>query len=628
MVSQTIQSKNRIALFFMALLACALGCDSQDFSQLFQKTQSSQEVRAQEETEGERHQNHDEEITGTDVSDHQEKIAGLNLLCQNPVSDAGSVYVICALSAPVDESIQVRWNVNYDFSVIPEKEISTIKIQLPGDRVDDLMIEIEFFVDVSSGRDPVKLKTERISIAIEEDLSQDSNSESVPLIDKALVSHKVTPDSSPEEAEASVIPGNVLQVSAGTDHSCAIIAEPNTTSGPVKCWGRNGSGQLGLEHTTQTGDDPGEMGSGLKSVDLGSGRSAVQIDLGNYHSCALLDDGSVKCWGFNSKGELGQGHKQTLGRAAGDMGDALIPVDLGDGKKAAQVSAGQNHSCALLDDGTVKCWGYNGFGQLGINSTSQIGDNATEMGNALIPADFGSGVKAVEITTGKNHSCARLENGSVYCWGENGSGQLGQGHTDHIGDQPGETGNLLPINLGDGRKASRISAGSEHNCAILDNGTVKCWGANDYGQLGLGHSANLGDQPDEMGNALLTVDLGPDMTAVDIIAGRYHSCALLNTGKVKCWGRSDRGQLGLGNNLTVGNKANQMGQFLPETDLGSGQTVLQIASGYLHNCAILGDTRQLKCWGYNYFGQLGAGHSSNIGDDPGEVGVDLSVTNL
>ena len=121
------------------------------------------------------------------------------------------------------------------------------------------------------------------------------------------------------------------------------------------------------------GDDPNEMGSNLPFVQLGANRTATEIAVGEYHSCALLDDGSVKCWGRNSYGQLGIGNTTQIGDGEGEL-RGLSTVDLGSGRTAVSITAGKWHTCALLDDGSVKCWGDNGYGQLGIGNTTSMGD--------------------------------------------------------------------------------------------------------------------------------------------------------------------------------------------------------------------------------------------------------------
>jgi alpha-tubulin suppressor-like RCC1 family protein len=190
------------------------------------------------------------------------------------------------------------------------------------------------------------------------------------------------------------------------------------------------------------------------------------------------------------------------------MGATLPAVDLGPGRTALQVIAGDRHTCARLDDGSVKCWGRNLEGQLGLGDTVQRGASPGQMGASLPSVSLGPGRTALQLTAGAEHTCARLDDGSAKCWGRNDFGQLGLGDTQPRGGGPGEMSAALPaISLGPGRTALGLAAGGGHTCARLDDGAVKCWGLNDVGQLGLGDTLNRGDGPGQMGAALPVVQL-------------------------------------------------------------------------------------------------------------------------
>ncbi len=403
-------------------------------------------------------------------------------------------------------------------------------------------------------------------------------------------------------------------ISAGDFHTCALLV-----TGTVKCWGQGGYGQLGQGSTTSRGDGPNEMGDNLAAVALGAGRTATAISAGARHACALLDNGTVKCWGEGFYGQLGQGSTSTLGDGPNEMGDNLAAVALGAGRTATAISAGTTHTCALLDNGTVKCWGEGLYGQLGQGSTSNRGDEPNEMGDNLAAVALGAGRTATAISAGGYHACALLDNGTVKCWGHGAYGQLGHGSTSTLGDGPNEMGdNLAAVALGAGRTATAISAGARHTCALLDNGTVKCWGEGCYGQLGQGNTNRLGDGPNEMGDNLAAVALGAGRTATAISAGGNHTCALLDNGTVKCWGGGAAGQLGQGSISNLGDEPNEMGDFLAAVALGVGRTALATTAGGYHTCALL-DNASVKCWGGNVQGQLGQGSTTNLGDSPGEM---------
>jgi alpha-tubulin suppressor-like RCC1 family protein len=284
--------------------------------------------------------------------------------------------------------------------------------------------------------------------------------------------------------------------------NCAVL-----DTGLIKCWGYNAYGSLGLGDQVSRGKAPEHMGNNLPAVDLGAGKLAAQIDMGAFHTCARLTDGAVKCWGACSQGVCGLPGNPVIGDGPNEMGDNLPTVDLGVGAAAAKLALGSYHSCALLTDGRVKCWGQGDRGQLGLGDPANRGDNPGEMGDALPAVDLGGGVTVIDIESLGDSTCALLGDGSVKCWGWNLHGQLGLGDTANRGDGPGEMGDALPaVDLGTGRTAVAI-ASAIATCAVLDDGSLKCWGQNYAGGLGLGDVASRGDQPGEMGDALPTVKL-------------------------------------------------------------------------------------------------------------------------
>jgi alpha-tubulin suppressor-like RCC1 family protein len=333
----------------------------------------------------------------------------------------------------------------------------------------------------------------------------------------------------------------VKELGCGYRFQCAL-----TTAGQVVCWGYNDYEQLGRGDQAVP-DTFAELGDNLQVVNFGAGRTAIQIASGGLHSCAVLDNGDVKCWGYNAYGQLGYGDTVNRGWSPSEMGDNLPAVNLGTGRTAIAVSVEEYNSCALLDNGAVKCWGTNGAGQLGQGDTITRGDNPGEMGDNLLPINLGTGKTAVQISLGRGHACVRLNDQSLKCWGNNIYGALGLGTTDARGDQPGEMGDNLPaINLGTGRIAVDVNAAEWFTCALLDDSTLKCWGAGAPAAEN-GTWSNLGDQPGEMGDNLAPVNLGTGKTVIRFSSRWAHSCAVLNDGSVKCWGYNINGQLGLGN---------------------------------------------------------------------------------
>lgn len=412
----------------------------------------------------------------------------------------------------------------------------------------------------------------------------------------------------------------VLMVTAGGGHTCALL-----TAGKVKCWGKNEHGELGLGDTAPRGALPEDMGANLPAVDLGE--PAVLITAGLCHTCALLESGAVKCWGCNDRGQLGLGDKEPRGVAPSELGAALLAVDLG-GPAAKTVVAGVDHTCALLSDGSVKCWGHNEHGELGIGDNVDRGTKEGQMGEALPAVDLGSGAEVTALALGNQHTCALLSTGKVKCWGQNHVGQLGLGDSADRGKSTGQMGDALPaIDLGLEAEVVTLASGYHFNCAILLSGKTKCWGRNAFGQLGIGKVDDRGNSADEMGDALPVIDLGTDKIAVQLAAGDTFACALLNDESLKCWGGATFGQLGLGDIASRGDGPNEMGDNLPALALGTGKVPAGVTADLARACAVLAD-KSAKCWGANPMGALGIGAAGPRGDNPDEMGDALPIVRL
>lgn len=327
--------------------------------------------------------------------------------------------------------------------------------------------------------------------------------------------------------------------------------------GSVNCWGYNGDGQLGRDKASYLfAEEP------LTPLPVNLGAAAKSIALGAYHSCAILEDGSVNCWGYNGDGQLGNGKQESSATP--------VLVDLS-GAKATAMALGSFHSCALLEGGLIRCWGYGGMGQLG--------DGVESSSRKPVPVDLG-GVKATAVALGAYHSCALLEGGIVKCWGSNSSSQIGA-------ELIGRSATPVTIDLG-GAVAIELAVGIDHSCALLSGGAVKCWGYGGYGQLGNGLKED----------SLAPVSVALGVEAIGLALGFSHSCALLSGGAVKCWGSGLlHGQLGNG---AKGDS------FAPVTvELGAAQASV-IVSGDSHSCALL-EGSSMECWGHGGYGQLGNG---------------------
>ena len=301
--------------------------------------------------------------------------------------------------------------------------------------------------------------------------------------------------------------------------------------------------------------------------------SRPTITAGNAHSCALTAAGGVRCWGSNARGQLGDGTTT----------ERTTPVDVvGLGSPVRTLDAGWNFTCAVTRSGGVKCWGYNGQGQLGNGTTT----------DSLTPSDvagLASGVTA--ISAGVLHACALTTRGGVVCWGRNDAGQLGDGTTSD---------RLTPVDVaGLGSGVVAISAGVRHTCAVTRQGAVMCWGANNAGELGDGTTTGRL-------TPVKVVGLPGRTTAVAAGTGEptleaSHTCAVTTPGRVMCWGLNWGGQLGDGTTTDSPTPVQVAG-------LRSG--IGQIAAGGTHTCAL---TRRggVKCWGYNGQGQLGDGTTTD-----------------
>ena len=415
----------------------------------------------------------------------------------------------------------------------------------------------------------------------------------------------------------SIQNNEVANIFSGWSHTCVV-----TELGMVKCWGNNTAGQLGIGNIEDMGDESDEMGENLPYVDLGTNLTTETAALGEAHTCLLFTNNSVKC--FGNIAALGLGY--TDGNGAGDgyleTGDYMPFWPMPAGRNVSQIAAGGGHTCAVLDDGSMTCWGENAEGQLGMGNTTDLGTQTDQVGDSVAYVSLPTGVTVSAMALGKTHTCVLYDDGNVACWGDNAYGQLGIGSTDDIGDGGGEMGNSLTnITWPTGRYASSITAGDGFTCAILDNDDVLCWGLNDVGQLGLGNTNNYGDSSGEAISSLSGIDLGGSFVAEAIDAGRDHICAKDYPNTIKCWGGNANGQLGLGDLDNRGDEALEMGSNLPHVDLGtSNPNPREITVGDNFACyrKNTGSNAVVKCWGASANGRLGYEDTETLGDSPND----------
>jgi len=340
-----------------------------------------------------------------------------------------------------------------------------------------------------------------------------------------------------------------------TLHVCAVL-----DSAKVSCWGDD---DIGFPHET-----PGIT-------------TAVQAS-GSFFgaNCAVLTSGRLNCWGVNAWGQLGDGTKS--GKNS--------PVEAKGITNALQVSAGYQHMCAALASGKVNCWGSNPNGELGDGSYTI----------STVPVEVSGISSARQVSAGSRHSCALLISGKVNCWGDNARGQLGDGSY---------TSSPVPVEVSGITNATQVSAGAVFSCALLASDKVKCWGSNGSWQLGTTFFPPAGD-PIFWANVPREIPGLSDVKQVS--AGSSHACALLASGKVKCWGQGEGGGLGNGT----------QDQSSVPVEVSGISTAKGIITGQKSGCAVLASGK-VNCWGINENGQLGNGESDWRGSKNSSLPVEV-----
>ncbi len=372
-------------------------------------------------------------------------------------------------------------------------------------------------------------------------------------------------------------------VSLNYSHFCAL------SGGDAYCFGMNYDGELG-DGTTDTSDN-------LVKV-VGIDEPIQQMSVGGGYTCAVLESGTVKCWGQNWAGQLGDGTQEA----------SSSPVTvIGLSESASEVQAGSDFTCAVLQSGGVKCWGYVEYPQSspiaiqglvepveklsigrgfacalsagsiqcwGENESGQLGVPASEpVWNAGAPVDLPG--KAIDVSVGDHHTCAVLEDGSIHCWGSDQRGQLGR---NRQAERP------IPVAVAQPLIVTQVAVGGtgygqSFTCAVFaPEGALRCWGANDAGTLGLGEEAATVSRP--------TLVTGLESGIVQVVAGQEHVCALNSDGEVSCWGANWSGQLGSSVEFAL----------TPLQVTGLGGRVSSISAGDRYTCALLEDG-SVRCWG-------------------------------
>lgn len=365
--------------------------------------------------------------------------------------------------------------------------------------------------------------------------------------------------------KATVTIKALQSLSSHQDSNCLV-----TTTGNIKCWGGNDFGQLGDGTVSIFKNTP---------VTVANISTAKQAVIGYNHACAILQNGSVSCWGDNNNGQLGDGTQTTRLQATPVTGLAA---------KVTQLALSYQSTCALLETGNVQCWGSNSQGELG------LADNKIVRKITPTAVTIGSNLKAKRLVAGKNHLCALSQNDSVYCWGNNDFGQLGQNDTV-TRYQPV----LVTALTG---TVQQLETGVNHSCAARAN-DVYCWGSNNKGQLGNNSQTD----------SSVPVAVSLTGAVADLALGQEHSCAVLTDNRTFCWGSRQAGQTTQAVSATLVDKTPfQISSFTGKRRLSAGDA---------HTCTIEGIDASLtvKCWGDNQLGQLGDGSTNKQSATPVSV---------
>jgi alpha-tubulin suppressor-like RCC1 family protein len=368
------------------------------------------------------------------------------------------------------------------------------------------------------------------------------------------------------------------RVTAGDAHTCAIKDD-----GTVWCFGDNSDGQLG-----NSGFGGSDSTTPVQTSGFGAGRTAVQVAAGDRHTCALLDNGEMWCWGYNGNLELGS--------AGGSQPDP-VKVPLGSGITASRIFVGGRVSCALTSDTRLTCWGQNHKGQIG-NGTVQASGGVAPAAVSNIPTSFAP----AHVDPGGRHVCAAATGGAVWCWGDDDRNQLGTAADGAAAvNVPGPADSVTA--------ARTVATGLEYSCAVLTDDTVSCWGRNHLAQLGRGSVTPA------VTAAPGAVSIGVPVSKV--AAGKAFACALTTAGAVWCWGENTASQIG---DAIAGSP-----RLAPAQVSNLGGAAVDLVAGGAHACAVLsGGT--VRCWGDNSAGQLGMGGADYTARDAPATVASLTVT--
>lgn len=356
------------------------------------------------------------------------------------------------------------------------------------------------------------------------------------------------------------------------------------------------------------GGTPGAAGDGGEAGVGNEPPSVVSLSVQLADSCASFSDRSLKCWGdWNAYGTADQPYH--FGLQVPVSRELPLKIVSKKGVEIVQVATSLSHTCVRLSDGTVTCWGSNQVGQLGRGNT-QDEHNPSMAAPISINPDPGDAVE--QIVVGQIHTCALLASKRVKCWGINDDGRLGLGHVSTIGDDElPSSAPAVSVSTELGVHVEKLFAGPMNTCALLSNGHMKCWGKSSYGELGDGYLGQRMIGDDELPSSIADTPLtNPGESLKDLVIGYHHMCLLLTSGPVRCWGRSDI----LGYGLGAPKLPQRATDAAPVSVAPPGLSVTALSAGWFHTCALISDGA-VRCWGINGSGQLGLGNTQPIGDD-------------
>ena len=368
------------------------------------------------------------------------------------------------------------------------------------------------------------------------------------------------------------------QISSGLYNSCAIAV-----NGKPYCWGRNNAGQLGNNSNTDSSVPVAVDASGVLAD-----KTLRSIAVGNEFVCAIASDNNVYCWGNNIYGQLGNNSFVNS-----DIPVAVTTSGILSGKTAKELSVGAygQSACIIASDNSVYCWGSNASGALGNNSTTN-----SSVAVRVVNTGALSGKTVQSLASGYNHTCVVASDNNAYCWGDNGFGALGNNSS---------TDSLVPVAVTAsgalaGKTIRSIAVANNHACVIASDNNPYCWGNNTGGQLG-----NNSSTSSSVPVAVTISGTLAGKTARSITSGGHHTCIVASDNNLYCWGIGTSGQLGNGTGTS-----SSVPVAVTISGTLAGKTIRSVNGGNSSTCVVASDNL-LYCWGTNTYGQLGNGSTSS-----------------